>query len=278
MYHEDELQEIAEICRKHRILCLSDEIYSPLTFDGLKHHSIAKYYPEGTIILNGLSKWGGAGGYRLGFFIFPSNLRWLQNSMPIIASETFSSCSAPIQYVACAAFEDYDGPEMQNYSRVSRIILNALAFHGYETLKQIPGCYVNRPNGAFYIFPDFTNVPGLKQICPDSDTFSKYLLHECGVAGLGGHCFGRDIGELTIKFSYVDFDGKTIFADLKNMPNDPESPEMAKFIRKHCPNTVEGFERVRDLLCNLEMLKQNRFDFNGFLSCFKENDVLYNVQ
>ena len=72
---------------------------------------------------------------------------------------------------------------------------------------------------------------------------------------MGGHCFGRDKNELSIKFSYVDFDGKTIFADLDNMPNDVESPEMEKFIRKHCPNTVEGFERTRDLLNNLENVK-----------------------
>jgi len=255
MYSSDELEEIALICKKNRILCLSDEIYSPLTFDGLEHHSIAKYYPEGTIILNGLSKWGGSGGYRLGFFIFPSNLRWLQNAMAIIASETFSSCSAPIQYAACAAFENYYNDEIQNYLKVSQTILNALAYNGYKTLNQINGCYVNRPNGAFYIFPDFTNVPGLKEICPDSDSFSKYLLNEAGVAGLGGHCFGRDKNELTIKFSYVDFDGKTIFQDLENMPNDVESPEMEKFIRKHCPNTVEGFERTRDLLNNLENVK-----------------------
>jgi len=257
MYAKEELLEIAEICRKNRILCLSDEIYSPLTFDGLEHHSIATYYPEGTVILNGLSKWGGAGGYRLGFFIFPENLRWLQNSMAIIASETFSSCSAPIQYAACAAFEGYYDDEMQRYLKVSRIILNALAFRAYETLKQIEGCYVNKSNGAFYIFPDFTNVPGLKQLCPDSETLSTFLLNECGVAGLGGYCFGRDQKELTMKFSFVDFDGKTIFNDLENMPidQDIEGPEMDKFVRKHCMNTIEGFEAIRDLMNNLQHFK-----------------------
>eukprot|EP00483_Globobulimina_turgida_P007677 UN07692 len=185
MYNVDELYEIAEICRKHRILCLSDEIYSPLTFDNLQHHSIAKYYPEGTIILNGLSKWCGVGGYRLGVFIFPQNLKWLQDSMAIIASETFSCVSAPIQYAACAAFEGYYDSEMQTYLAVSRTILNALAAKSYDILKEIDGCYVNKSNGAFYTFPDFTNVCGLKELCPDSQSLSKFLLNECGVSGLG---------------------------------------------------------------------------------------------
>eukprot|EP01084_Bolivina_argentea_P098407 176858_1 len=255
MYNENELKDIADICRKNRILVLSDEIYSPLTFDGLEFNSIAKYYPEGTIILNGLSKWSGAGGYRLGVFIFPSNLRWLQNAMAIIASETFSSASAPIQYAACAVWENYYGDEIQNYLKVSRTILNTLAAKSHEILQQIDGCYVNRSQGAFYTFPDFTNVPGLKQICPNSNIFDKFLLNECGVAGLGGSCFGRDPNELTIKFSFVDFDGRTIFDDLNNMPQDIESPQMDVFIRKHCSNTIEGFEAVRDLMNNLHNVK-----------------------
>lgn len=251
-YSSDELQEIAAICRKNRILCLSDEIYGPLTFDGVPHHSMSEYYPEGTVILNGLSKWGGAGGYRLGFFIFPSNLRWLQDAMAIIASETFSSCSAPIQYAATAAFENYYGDEMQNYLSVSRTILNALALRAHDALSQIDGCYVNKSQGAFYTFPDFSAVPGLKEIVGgNSESLSKYLLNECGVAGLGGYCFGRSIEELTMKFSFVDFDGQTIFDDLGNMPKDVASPEMDAFVRKHCPNTVEGFEIMRDFMNDL---------------------------
>lgn len=249
-YSADELKDIAELCRAYRVLVLSDEIYSPLTFDGLKHTSIASMYPEGTVILNGLSKWGGAGGYRLGFFIFPSNLRWLQNAMAIIASETYSSCSAPIQYAAVAAFEDYHGEEMQRYLKVSRTVLNALAHRGFEALSEIEGCAVNRSNGGFYVFPDFSAVPGIREVCADSHVLSQFLLHKAGVSGLGGHCFGRDPKELTIKFSFVDFDGKDIFDDLENMPIDApiESQEMDAFVWKHCANTLNGFEAVKDIM------------------------------
>eukprot|EP00485_Elphidium_margaritaceum_P012791 CAMPEP_0202707604 /NCGR_PEP_ID=MMETSP1385-20130828/19904_1 /ASSEMBLY_ACC=CAM_ASM_000861 /TAXON_ID=933848 /ORGANISM="Elphidium margaritaceum" /LENGTH=463 /DNA_ID=CAMNT_0049366351 /DNA_START=1017 /DNA_END=2408 /DNA_ORIENTATION=+ len=254
VYTNDELKELASVCRQHRILCVSDEIYGPLTFDGVPHVSIAQYYPEGTIILNGISKWCGAGGYRLGFFIFPPNLRWLQQAMDVIASETFSSTSAPIQYAACAAFENYFGDEMQTYLKVSRTVLNGLAYQGYNILSQVNGCHVNRPNGAFYIFPDFTNVPGLKNICPTGDIFERWLLFHAGVSGLSGYCFGRSLQELSMKFSYVDFDGKSIFADLENLPKDVESPEMEQYLRKHCGNVMRGYEQVRDSLNNLPNL------------------------
>ena len=71
--------------REYRVLALSDEIYSGTHFDG-EHISLARYYPEGTIISNGLSKWCGAGGWRLGFFVFPENLAWLSNAMAAVAS------------------------------------------------------------------------------------------------------------------------------------------------------------------------------------------------
>ena len=61
------LQEIASVAKKNKLIILSDEIYSQLTFDG-QYKSISNFYPEGTIVSSGLSKWCGAGGWRLGFF------------------------------------------------------------------------------------------------------------------------------------------------------------------------------------------------------------------
>ena len=61
------MEEIAKIAKKYKLIVLSDEIYSRLTFDK-KYLSISNFYPEGTIISSGLSKWCGAGGWRLGFW------------------------------------------------------------------------------------------------------------------------------------------------------------------------------------------------------------------
>jgi len=79
-YSSDELKEIAQVARKYELILLSDEIYGQLNHKG-EHVSVARFYPEGTIISSGLSKWCGAGGWRLGTFSFPRDLDWLLDAM-----------------------------------------------------------------------------------------------------------------------------------------------------------------------------------------------------
>jgi aspartate aminotransferase len=88
-YDAAQLEELATVARRYRLVVLSDEIYGELDHRG-QHRSIAEFYPEGTIVSSGLSKWAGAGGWRLGTFLFPSTLRWLQDAMAVAASETFT--------------------------------------------------------------------------------------------------------------------------------------------------------------------------------------------
>jgi aspartate aminotransferase len=85
----ENLKGIAEIAKKYKLIILSDEIYSKLTFDG-EYKSISNYYPEGTIVSTGLSKWCGAGGWRIGFFAIPNQLKDLKNSLKILCSESFT--------------------------------------------------------------------------------------------------------------------------------------------------------------------------------------------
>ena len=99
----DKLEEISEIAKKYNLIILSDEIYSELTFSK-NFKSISSYCPEKTIISTGLSKWCGAGGWRLGYFIIPKKKIELLKSMKVLASETFSSVSSPIQFAAISAF------------------------------------------------------------------------------------------------------------------------------------------------------------------------------
>jgi aspartate aminotransferase len=147
-YTNEELKQIAEVARTFGIIVLSDEIYGQLRFDG-RHVSISRYYPEGTIISSGISKWCGAGGWRLGTFAFPPDLAWLVNAMAAIASETYTSVSAPIQYGAIQAF--LGGLEIERYlSHVRRI----LAAVGERTCAIIgkAGVRVTHPQGAFSAF------------------------------------------------------------------------------------------------------------------------------
>ena len=116
-YTSEELNELAQVARRFGIILLSDEIYGELDHEGA-HHSICRDYPEGTIISSGLSKWCGAGGWRLGTFTFPRQLRPLLDAMASVASETYTSTSAPVQYAAVRAFEG--GPEIEQYLVQSR--------------------------------------------------------------------------------------------------------------------------------------------------------------
>ena len=88
-----DLKNIADICKKYNILVISDEIYSELQFNG-DYNSISHHYPEGTIICDGLSKWCGAGGWRLGTLLFPNALAEICSKIRALASETFTSVSA----------------------------------------------------------------------------------------------------------------------------------------------------------------------------------------
>ena len=98
------MEELAFITKKYELIIISDEIYAELDFTG-NYQSIAHFYPEGTIVSGGLSKWCGAGGGRLGAMSFPQNLSLIRKTMRSVASETFTCVSAPIQYAAVKAYK-----------------------------------------------------------------------------------------------------------------------------------------------------------------------------
>lgn len=234
------LEAIAEVAREHRLVLLSDEIYGGLHHAG-EHVSIARYYPEGTIVSNGLSKWCGAGGWRLGAFVFPRELRWLLDAMAVVASETFTSTSAPIQYAAVRAFQG--GPELEDYLALSRRVIGALGRRCARRLQEA-GVAVDPPQGGFYLFPDFT--PHRERLAARGVTSSAGLcervLADTGVASLPGDCFGRPAAELTARLAYVDFDGARALTAAAAVPRD--QPLGDDFLVTHCHSVVEAIERI----------------------------------
>ena len=111
----EHLKQIAKIAKKHKVIIIADEIYAELDFSGT-YKSIAHYYSEGTIISSGLSKWCGAGGWRIGTMIFPKKLSYIKDAIRNVASETFTSVSAPIQFAAIKAYSK----DHQNFLNKSR--------------------------------------------------------------------------------------------------------------------------------------------------------------
>ncbi len=239
-YPIERLKLLADVARKYNVILVSDEIYGLTQFDG-KHNSIAEFYPEGTIISSGLSKWCGAGGWRLGTFTFPPQLRWLLDAMASVASETFTATSAPIQYAAIKAFDG--GPWLDEYLHQSRRILKVLGDHFSEKLSDL-GIFAPAPQGAFYIFPDFESYREklkAKDIYTSSE-MSAHLLSETGIALLPGTDFGCEPEELTARIAFVNFNGaeaiKGAAEDYRNKDLDED------FIKKFCPDVHEAAERL----------------------------------
>ena len=243
-YREHELEAIAEVARKYRVILLSDEIYGELHHNG-EHTSIAHYYPEGTIVSSGLSKWCGAGGWRLGTFTFPKSLRWLLDAIAVVASETFTATSAPIQYAAIRAFQG--GDDIEHYLLQSRRILRVIGKH-IATRLSATGVRVSEPAGAFYLFPDFS--PFKERLAARGITtsiqFCQNLLDDTGVAILPGSCFGRDDKELTARIAYVDFDGTQAIAAMEKIPNNQSDANL--FLKKHCSDILTAVDRICDWL------------------------------
>ena len=241
-YPLDRLKKLASVARKYKVILVSDEIYGMLHFKN-QHVSIARYYPEGTIISSGLSKWCGAGGWRLGTFSFPKNLEWLHRAMTIVASETFTSTSAPIQHAAVTAFNG--GEDIDTYLLHSRRILRVLAQYGVDRLREMK-VETPMPHGAFYIFPDFKmyrEALSAKGIYTSVELCNT-LLAETGVAMLPGYEFGREPDELTARIALVDFDGDAALKAASSEYNEKELGE--DFVRCYAPRLVEAFERMRE--------------------------------
>ena len=241
-YEPNELKALAKVAKRYRVILLSDEIYGELHHEG-RHISIARFYPEGTIISGGLSKWCGAGGWRLGTFTFPTGLSWLLDAMANVASETYTSTSAPIQYAAVRAFSG--GSQIETYLLQSRRVLAALGQHLASRLREA-GISVDPPQGAFYLFPDFS--PGaerlLKRGITTSTDLCERLLEDTGVAILPGCNFGRPDDELTARIAYVDFNGARAQAAAELVPID--KPLGEEFLHTYCGGVLTAI----DLICD----------------------------
>jgi aspartate aminotransferase len=243
-YTANELKEIAAVAREYEIILLSDEIYGQLHHQG-SHVSVARFYPEGTIISSGLSKWCGAGGWRLGTFTFPRSLDWLMEAMAAVASETYTSVSAPIQYAAVEAFRG--SMAVERYLWHARRILSTLGQKCYQILADA-GVRIHPPEGAFYMFPDFSPFADslAKRNIKNSATLCERLLQETGVAVLPGRVFERPCEELTARISYINFAGARSLAASETIAMHLKLPD--EFIHAHCEETLEATQTLADWL------------------------------
>ena len=229
------LEELAKVAKKYKLIILSDEIYTDLSFDN-SYKSISKFYPEATFISGGLSKWCGAGGWRLGFLAVPEGLKNFMQSLKSLASESYSTVNTPTQYAAVEAYEgNYDA-----YKNKVRGILNAVGNYVYNNLKSNK-ILMNPPQGAFYLMPEFKNKK-----FKSSSKLCEAILNETGVAMLPGSDFGFKPSKMITRLSYTDFDGVEFY---KNVSSDNSISE--KLVKRYAPNVVEGVSKLSNWAKNL---------------------------
>ena len=229
------LKELAAVAKKYKLIVLSDEIYTDLTFCN-KYESISQYYPERTFISGGLSKWCGAGGWRVGFFAVPDKLSELLENIKTLASESYSTVNSPSQF---AAVEAYRG-DFTDYKAKTINILNSVGNYVYNNLKSNK-VIINPPQGAFYLMPEFPNKK-----YKTSTELCETILNDTGVAMLPASDFGFSPKKMLTRLCYIDFNG-TEFLNAKingKMIDD-------KIIEKYAPNVVEGIKRLSNWAKNL---------------------------
>ena len=229
------LKEIAMVAKRYNLLILSDEIYTDLTFCN-KYESISKFYPEGTFISGGLSKWCGAGGWRLGFFAVPDKLSHFLGSIKTLASESYSTVNSPVQY---AAVEAYRG-DYREYKAKTVNILRSVGNYVYKNLRS-NNILIKQPQGAFYLMPEFLNNK-----FKTSTELCEAILDETGVAMLPASEFGFKSKKMLTRLSYTDFNGAEFLkANVNgNLLDD-------KIIEKYAPNVVEGIQKLSNWAKNL---------------------------
>lgn len=240
-YTSYELHGIAEVARKNNTLVISDEIYGQLHHNG-QHVSLAKHYPEGTIVTGGLSKWCGAGGWRLGTALVPSKLgEDFKETLLGVASETYSCATLPVQLAAVEAYKMTS--DTMNYVESQRRILSMLGNECAVRLQQA-NIRVHNPEGGFYLFVDFTGAAETlaEYDITSSQTLCEALLRETGVALLPGTAFGMPSQQLSARLAYVDFDGTALLEAVAK--NRSDAAINVKFLNEHCFHMLEGIDAL----------------------------------
>jgi aspartate aminotransferase len=204
VYESDELQAIANVIASHEELyVMSDEIYEHINFTG-QHTSMASFANvyDRTITVNGVSKGFAMTGWRIGYMGAPL---WIAQACEKMQGQFTSGACSVAQMAAITAV--LANPDVTKDMCIAFERRRDLMI---KLLSQVPGFKINKPQGAFYIFPDVTHYYGKKiddfEITNSSD-LCMFLLHRAHVALVSGDAFGDD---RYVRFSYATSDDKLI--------------------------------------------------------------------
>ncbi|NNC84718.1 MAG: pyridoxal phosphate-dependent aminotransferase [Bacteroidia bacterium] len=186
-YTKEELAELVKVFEKHpQVIIISDEIYEHLNF-AFKHGSIANFssMKDRTVVINGVSKAYAMTGWRIGYMAAPEHIA--KACQKLQGQFTSGACSVA-QKTALAALKS----DKQLLTRLNTLFKQRRD-NLIEKIKCIDGFKVNKPEGAFYLFPEvssyFNAQIGDKKISNAND-LCMYLLEDAGVSMIPGDAFG----------------------------------------------------------------------------------------
>ena len=244
LYDQLELEEIADVCREQNIVVISDEIYAQTTFNFSKFVSMGKIYPEGTFVTNGLSKSHAAGGYRLGYVVFPQHTTELKSQFKKILATEYTAVSTPIQHAAVAGFEI--SKEMDEYFEITRNIHHIMGEYTHDVLLEIDGVKATKPDATFYLLADFnafaTDLQKVK-ISTSQKLSESLMVHPYHTAIVGGDSLVLERTDYSARIAYVDYDGGKVYENYKNQRPKTHS-ERTEFVLNNAPKTVGGIKMI----------------------------------
>lgn len=189
VYTHEDLASLVEVLKDYpNVIVVSDEIYEYINFTD-QHVSIGTFQEiaDRTVTVNGFSKGFAMTGWRLGYMGAPA---WIASACNKIQGQITSGATSFGQKAAALALQSsMEKTEDMKKAFVKRRNLVI------ELLSDIPGFDVNRPTGAFYIFPDISSFFGKstdQYTIDNADDFAQYILQEAHVALVSGSAFGAD--------------------------------------------------------------------------------------
>lgn len=197
VYTRSELAALAEVLAQHpNVFVISDEIYEHINFIG-KHETIAQFehIADRVIVVNGVSKGYAMTGWRIGYCAGP---KWLAKACNKLQGQMTSGPNSIAQKAATVAINsDASYPAMMCKAFALRRDLVL------DKLSKIPGFKTNTPQGAFYVFPEVSQLFGKvynDEIIQNSSDLAMFLLNTAHVALVPGSAFGAPN---FIRFSYA---------------------------------------------------------------------------
>jgi aspartate aminotransferase len=263
VYSQLELEEITDVCRKFEILVISDEIYAQTTYDINKFVSMGRIYPEGTFVTNGLSKSHAAGGYRLGYVLFPQHTYELRQHFEKILATEYTATSTPIQHAAIAGFQE--SVEMDEYFEITRSIHHIMGDYTYQALNKIEGVKTTRPEATFYLLVNFNAYSDyfLANKISTSQKFSESLIqHPYHTALVGGDSLVLERTDFSARIAFVDYDGQRAMKNYVDSPPRTASDRI-EFVKDNAPKIVDGIAMIQRYLDDIKSKTNSKITRRG---------------